>query len=204
MELDLVIQNRTSCRTYMSDEISDEQIKQIVNAARLAPSSKNAQQWKFVCVKTGTNSRDIALMLKDYYTTNKDNPEKMQGASTVYATGKILEDCPAIIFVFEDSKYIDRTELEDISAILSIGAAVEHMALKATDLGLGNLWVCDTSFVRDKIADYIIDALKDTDKKDFISFDNRLMCALAVGKAAEPKYPKHKKELNEILTIINK
>lgn len=204
MEFDKVIKERTSCRTYLPDEITDEQIEQIVGAARLAPSSKNAQQWKFVCVKTGSNSKDIANMLKNYYLQNKDDPEKMDGASSIYSTGKILEDCPAIIFVFEDSRNIDRDKVRDISALLGIGAAVEHMALKATDMGLGNLWIADTYFVRDQIADYIISSLSGTNKQDFINLENRLICALAIGKSGEPHYTRPRKDLDQILAIVNK
>lgn len=202
MELDEVIKNRTSCRTFLSEPISDEDIEAIVNAGRLAPSSKNAQQWKFVCLKTSKHSVDIANIMKDYYVKNQDNPQ-FKHSATVYSTGKILEDCPALILVFEDCENIDREKVEDISAVLSIGACVEHMALKATDLNIASLWIADTWYVRDKIADYILDILKGTNKSDFINYDNRLLCALALGKRAEPQHNTPRKDLNQILTIIN-
>ncbi len=203
MKLDDLIKERHSCRSYLPTAISDAKIKQIVEAARLAPSSKNAQQWKFVCIKAKEESHDIANILENYYIKNKNNKEKMLGASSVFATGKILESCPAIILVFADTENITRTKVEDISALLSIGGAVEHMMLKATDMGLGCLWICDTYFVHNELADYILKKLKGTEKENFISKKNRLVCAMAVGVMAEPKYPKNRKTLDEILCIIN-
>lgn len=202
MELKQVIKERHSCRSYLPTPISNEVIKEIVESARLAPSSKNAQQWKFVCITTDKESKDIAMFLQNYYIKNKDNPEKMKGAGSVFATGKILEQCPAIILVFEDSNYINREKMEDLSAILSIGGAVEHMMLTATDLGLGCLWICDTFYVHNELADYVLDILKNTEYSNFIDKNNRLVCAMALGEMAEPKYERPRKSLDEILCII--
>ena len=203
MELEQVIKDRFSCRSYLPNPISDETIRKIVESARIAPSSKNAQQWKFVCIKTENESKDIALILENFYIKKKEAGELSKGMGSMFSTGKILEQCPAIILVFEDCERIDRTKQEDISALLSIGCAVEHMVLTATDLGLGSLWVCDTSFVHCEIADYILNKLKDTKYKDFISYDNRLVCALAIGECAEDKHTRPRKELADILCIIN-
>ena len=203
MELKQVIKERHSCRSYLPTPISDEVIKEIVESARLAPSSKNAQQWKFVCVKTDKESKDIAKIMQDFYIKNKEKPEIIKSASSVFATGKILEQCPAIILVFEDCERINRTKVEDISALLSIGGAVEHMMLTATDLGLGCLWICDTFYVHSELADYILNKLKETEYKNFINEDNRLVCAMAVGEMAEPKHKRPRKSLEDILCIIN-
>ena len=163
-ELDKIIEERHSCRAYLPTPISDETIKQIVEAGRLAPSAKNGQPWKYVCIKTefsdNETSKQIAKIMADYYINNRDNPEKMKGASSVFATSKIIESCPAIILVFEDTPFIDRDHLESISDILSIGASVEHMVLKATELGLGSLWIADTYFVHKELAEYVENYLK--------------------------------------------
>ncbi len=67
MTLDEIIKERHSCRTYLPYGISDDTIKQIVEAGRLAPSAKNAQPWKYVCIKTDFKnveaSKDIANLM---------------------------------------------------------------------------------------------------------------------------------------------
>ncbi len=203
MELKEVIEKRYSCRNYLPFSITDNQIKLIVESARLAPSSKNAQQWKFVCIKAEKECHDIANMLEEYYIKNKDNPQKIAGAGSTFATGKILEQCPAIILVFEDSKYISRDKVEDISGLLSIGAAVEHMALTATDMGLGSLWIADTFYIHEQVADYILNKLKGSAHENFIDKNNRLICAMAIGEPAESGHSKNRKSLDDILCIIN-
>ena len=51
MELQTVIAKRRSCRAYLDREVSVEQIRECVNAARLAPSACNKQPWRFIAVR---------------------------------------------------------------------------------------------------------------------------------------------------------
>ena len=52
--LDL-IQNRKSVRKYSQEHISDEDLKKILEAGRLAPSWMNVQSWKFIVIKSQEN-----------------------------------------------------------------------------------------------------------------------------------------------------
>ena len=51
MELMETIKKRRSVRAYKSQEISDETLDKILEAARLAPSASNRQPWKFIVVR---------------------------------------------------------------------------------------------------------------------------------------------------------
>ncbi|UCF00523.1 MAG: nitroreductase family protein, partial [Planctomycetota bacterium] len=44
------IRSRYSCRAYQDRPIEQEKLDQIFEAARLAPSAKNLQDWRFVVV----------------------------------------------------------------------------------------------------------------------------------------------------------
>ena len=46
-----LIESRKSVRKYSEQHISDDVLKQILNAGRLAPSWMNVQSWHFVVVK---------------------------------------------------------------------------------------------------------------------------------------------------------
>jgi len=75
--------------------------------------------------------------------------------------------------------------------------------LTATDLGLGCLWICDTFFVHNELADYVLDKLKGTEYEKFINRNNRLVCAMALGEMGEPRYDVPRKSIEDILCIIN-
>ena len=46
-----IIETRKSVRKYLDKEISNDVLKQILDAGRLAPSWMNSQPWKFIVVK---------------------------------------------------------------------------------------------------------------------------------------------------------
>ena len=62
-ELDFfdVVRNRRSVRKFKSDPVPEEHLSQILDAARLAPTSGNQQPWKFLVVK----DRALLDRLKD-------------------------------------------------------------------------------------------------------------------------------------------
>lgn len=51
MDVFTAIQNRRSVRKYMDKPVEEEKLYRILEAARLSPSAKNGQNWKFVVVK---------------------------------------------------------------------------------------------------------------------------------------------------------
>ena len=52
MDLLELISQRKSVRNYLEKHISDEDLKTILEAGRLAPSWMNVQSWKFILVKS--------------------------------------------------------------------------------------------------------------------------------------------------------
>ena len=52
MELLKVIQSRRSIRKFKSNEVSDSVIRELLDAARLAPSGSNLQATRFVVIKS--------------------------------------------------------------------------------------------------------------------------------------------------------
>ena len=55
MDLLELISNRKSVRKYLDKHISDEDLRKILEAGRLAPSWMNVQSWKFILVKSQEN-----------------------------------------------------------------------------------------------------------------------------------------------------
>jgi len=120
------IRQRYSCRSYHDKPIEQEQLDSIFEAARLAPSARNTQDWRFVVVTDKETKRLVAD------TTNK--PEVFQKAS-------------AIIVACSNSDEVMRCG-QAIGPI-DVSIALEHIALQATELGLATCWI--GSFYTDKV-----------------------------------------------------
>ena len=68
-----LIQSRKSVRTYSDKHISDEDLRKILEAGRLAPSWMNVQSWKFILVKSQENKDLLAeLSLGQAHVKNAD------------------------------------------------------------------------------------------------------------------------------------
>jgi len=60
MELKEIITKRRSIRAYENRPVSEESLKNILEAARLAPSARNNQSWKFVVVREEKRRQELA------------------------------------------------------------------------------------------------------------------------------------------------
>ncbi len=115
------ILERYSVRKYKNDDVSDELIKELLEAARLAPSANNKQPWKFIVVKDFDKRKRI-------------------GEPTTWA--KFIMNAPVLIVGCVTTQSFKMGGWYD-SSILDIGIAMEHIALQATHLGLGTCWIGD-------------------------------------------------------------
>jgi nitroreductase len=112
------IRKRYSCRSYQDKSVEQDKLDCILEAARLAPSARNTQDWRFVVVTDkGVKSRVAA-------TTNR--PE-------------VFEKSGAIIAACSNSDEIMRCG-QAIGPI-DVAIALEHISLQAADLGLGTCWI---------------------------------------------------------------
>ena len=71
------IRGRYSCRAYQERSVEQEKLDQLFEAARLAPSAKNMQDWRFIVVTEKEAKRQVAA------TTNK--PEVFEKAGAIIA-----------------------------------------------------------------------------------------------------------------------
>ena len=112
------IRKRYSCRAYQERAIEQEKLDSILEAARLAPSARNMQDWRFVVVTDGPTKRQVAE------TTNKPDAFDKAGA---------------IIAACSNSDHVMRCG-QAIGPI-DVAIALEHICLQATELGLGTCWI---------------------------------------------------------------
>lgn len=177
MELNIVVKNRRSIRKYKDINIPNEIIEDLIDFARLAPSAKNRQPWKFVIVKDKAKNKIANIM------SEKEEKSKVYNAnSSVEATANIVRQAPILILVFKPKE--DNWIIGDS---LSIGAAIEHICLRATDLGLGSLWIRDIVYTQKEITDLVGKS------------DMELISAISIGYPDENPNQRSRKKINEIL-----
>jgi len=120
------IRKRYSCRAYQDKPVEREKLDEIFEAARLAPSAKNLQDWRFVVVA--------------------DKETKCQLAK-VANNQRFLENAGIIIVACSNSDHIMRCG--QAVGPIDVAIALEHIALQATELGLATCWI--GSFYPEKV-----------------------------------------------------
>ncbi|MHC4264847.1 MAG: nitroreductase family protein [Planctomycetota bacterium] len=112
------IQKRYSCRAYEDKPIEKEKLDIILEAARLAPSARNMQDWRFVVVSNSETKSKVAGC------TNR--PDVFEKAGVI-VTACSVTDCVM--------------KCGQAAGPIDVSIALEHISLQATDLGLGTCWI---------------------------------------------------------------
>lgn len=123
MEFYQVMENRKSVKSFSSQNVPQNKVDNIINAARLAPSWKNNQCWKFVLVKDKTTIKALAQAVGSDNTAQKG-----------------VEEAPLVVVVCaEPNKSADINNKE--LYLVDTAIAMEHLILAAENEGLGTCWV---------------------------------------------------------------
>lgn len=177
------IEDRRSIRKFKKDDISDKVVMDILNCGRLAPSAKNRQPWKFVILK-GEYKNNIAKVMCENINDEQKKYDKeiLKCTNSVNPTARVIKEAPVLVLIFreKDNNWI-------VGDNLSIGACVENMCLRATELGLGTLWIRDIVYVADNIA------------KMLNHNDLELNCALVIGYSNQNPKMRPRKDLESIV-----
>jgi nitroreductase len=113
------IKTRRSVRAYQDKPVPEDVLKRILEAARLAPSASNRQDWKFIVVRDPGNRRAVA-----------------QAANNQM----FIAQAPVIIVAVSlNPERIMSCEVPSYAVDLAI--AVDHITLAATAEGLGTCWI---------------------------------------------------------------
>jgi nitroreductase len=185
MTLDEAVSTRRSIRKFQSKSITHEDILKIVNAGIDAPSGKNRQPWKFIVVQGDSKNELIKILIKGVESQEDEEwkPWAMKSINT-------MNEAPVSIFIFNtfgtnplNQISIDE-RFQELVDIQSIGAAIENMALKATDLGIGTLWICDVFIAYEEICKWC-------------GQNNQLVAALTMGYPLEKNNPRYRKSIDE-------
>ena len=173
------IRARRSIRRFRPDAVPRELIDQVLEAARLAPSGKNQQPWRFA-VYGGEAKR--ALL-----------PGSRAGLADAANTLRIMRKAPVTILALDAcgddpfAKSEGGLRVADLVNTLSMGAAIENLLLAAQELGLGALWIANTFFAYPELCACLDGPF-------------RLASAVALGYAGEAPQARPRKPLAEIVS----
>ncbi|MDR1992043.1 MAG: nitroreductase family protein [Nitrososphaerota archaeon] len=112
------IKDRKSVRTYVPETIvSDEQLKELLEAAMLAPSACNSRPWEFIVIQ----KRD-----------------KLDKIMTIHSHTQMLKTANCAILVCADLNL--QSGISEGFFPQDCGAVTQNILLQATELGLGTCW----------------------------------------------------------------
>jgi nitroreductase len=160
MELREAILKRRSIRGFTDYYVTDDELKEVIQAARWAPSWANTQTWSFIV------ARDKEIIEKIAGTYPEFNPAR-----------KCSISASAIIVVCAKKGVAGCREGRDITILqnwfmFDSGLAVQNLCLKAHELGLGTV---------------IVGMLNHNELKNALSIpdDYEAIVAIPIGKPIE-------------------
>jgi nitroreductase len=123
MDIFQAISDRRSIRKYQQRPVEPEKLEKVLDAARLAPSWKNLQCWRFLVLTDPERRRALLEAFPE------ENPGK-----------KAVAMAPCIIVVCADPAESGVENGIDYY-VADTAIAFEHLCLAAQGLGLGTCWM---------------------------------------------------------------
>lgn len=118
-----VVARRHSVRTFSPEPVPEELILRCIEAARLAPSWRNGQCWRFIVVRDRQTIEQLAA-------------QRIYG----YPINNWLRSAPAVVVACADPRQSGQHGDLPYWAV-DTAIALEHLVLAATALGLGTCWI---------------------------------------------------------------
>jgi nitroreductase len=130
------IMSRRSTRTFLPDQLKDEEVRLIVDAGLYAPSATNRQSWHFSVVQ----SQDTIERLNDAFREMAKKSDNEYVKRFALSEGfHVFYNAPTVIIVSGDDA--------DKYAQINCAAATENMLIAAESLGIGSCWIGFIAYV---------------------------------------------------------
>lgn len=187
------ITQRRSIRKFKPHAVPREQLAAVINSGILAPSSKNRQPWRFIVTEGSSKESALAAMERGLEREKRCPflPDSADFLPDAEHTLEVMRQASAVIFIVNTPGIDLRKPLSvdervyEICNAQSIGSAIENMSLKAVELGLGSLWICNTFFAFEELS-------------EFLNTEGVLYAALAVGYPDEEPAPRPRRPIEEV------
>lgn len=191
-----LLRSRRSVRAYQTRAVSREQLEQILEAARWAPSPHGRQPWRFVVLTRPEPKQQLVEHMGEQWRKNleMDGQEAQVVNIRLEKSRQRILGAPALIlpclYLRDMDSYPDQQRQADETtmAIQSMGAAIQNMLLMAYDLGLDTGWMCAPLFCPEAV-------------RAALSLDEGLIpqALLTVGYAAADPHRRERLPLSSLL-----
>jgi nitroreductase len=167
MEVFEAIKKRHSCRNYKPEAVPEEKLNRILEAARLAPSAHNEQEWKLIVVRDVKKRREVAEAAGQSF---------VQGAPVIIAA------------VATHPENLMSLSSGNPAYAIDLAITVEHIALQATEEGLGTCWI--GAFSQEGVKKVL-----------GVPEEYKVVALMSLGYPADRGKPKSRKSLEEIVSF---
>jgi nitroreductase len=187
------IRDRHSVRHFTEQDVSDEDLATVLDAANRAPSAHNQQSWRFIILRH-EKKHDLAELVSR---RAADFPRP--SSILLRMASRSILSAPVVIAVANTGELIrrgdDLFQVDQESArdffrtmeIQSSAAAVENLLLAATSLGLGSVWLGILFLIKDEVLRFLGEP------------GGEFMAVVPVGYAARPTEGPKKRPLEAIV-----
>lgn len=138
-----IIKRRRSIRKYLPEQIRDEELAVILEAAAYAPSGHNSQPWHFTVIQNKELIDAISSKAKQVMQASPLDKAQRLGASDSY---HLFHHAPTVIIVSGNTEAkspleLPRHEFRSYTPLADCAAAIENALLAAESIGIGSCWV---------------------------------------------------------------
>jgi len=156
-----VIHSQRSIRKYKPDDVPDEVLWQMLDAAIRAPSGSNTQPWIFVVVKDAAKREAIAQALRDTGRPEdmesrlkdvQDDPVRVRSLGNAVALFRDIAAAPVLIIPCLYNVTSPNADINSLLAGSSIYGAVQNLMLAGRALGVGSVLTTFQQFITPTLA----------------------------------------------------
>lgn len=137
LEVQHLIEQRRSIypKSFDSEQVSEGELKALLEAARFAPNHKNTQPWHFVVYRGKSLEAIIEKQIAQLYDLKGETEETIKKAEKMRLKGQLTTAMIAVVMKRDEQQRIPAFEEE-----WAVACAVQNMLLIAPTLNIGAYW----------------------------------------------------------------
>ncbi len=122
MDFEKLVTRRYSTRSYKPDQIEEDKLNLVLEAARMAPTAANRQPFQLIIIRTEGREEELRRIYKPDW----------------FASEPPLVICACAL---PEKGWERRRHDGENYAAVDVAIVVDHITLQAADIGLGTCWI---------------------------------------------------------------